>query len=213
MQQRGVLCAAAARRGLTAPRQRRLCPTQADEDKKTKEYDEVPVTMHTLKELYVFKLNQLISFERSTLNLTHELVKGAQYPEVKEALQRHESIVATQISHLEECVRRAGGQVTTVANYTVEGMLKEVGEFRGQNPSVDAFDLYRLGTLIRLGFLKVGAYRVLSRFARAMGEQTCYESLEGDLRDIEDRARMAVDTLSEVAQQVGGGRGPSMGMR
>jgi len=121
--------------------------------------------------------------------------------------------LGTQISHLEECVRNLGGQVSTVENYTIEGMLKEVGEFRRQNPSVEAFDLYRLGTLIKLGFWKVADYHILARYARVLGEQSCFSTIEGDLRDIEDNARKMVDTLSQVAQQWGGGRGPSMGMR
>jgi ferritin-like metal-binding protein YciE len=167
-----------------------------------------------LKELFIFKLNQTISFEKSMQKLTSELSSGAQYPQVKDALQRHESSLGTQISHLEECVGRVGGQVTQVENYGIEGMLKEVGEFRRQNPSVEAFDLYRLGTLIKLGFWKVADYHMLARYARALGDQTCSSTIESDLREIEDHAKKFVDTLGQVAQQWGGSHGgPSMGMR
>ena len=171
------------------------------------------MAMQNLRELFVFKLNQTISYEKSMQKLTHELASDAQMPQVKEALQRHESTLGTQISHLEECVSKLGGQVSTVENYTIEGMLKEVGEFRRQNPSVEAFDLYRLGTLIKLGFGKVGDYRVLAWYGRTLGEQSCVNIIEGDLKEIEDNAKKMVDTLGQVAQQWGGGRGPSIGMR
>ena len=172
------------------------------------------MAMENLKALFVFRLNQTISAERKMQKLTHELASQAQMPQVKDALQRHENTLSTQISHLEDCVRKVGGQPTSVENYMIEGMLKEIDEFRRQNPPVQAFDLYRLGMLIRLGFLKVADYHVLVREARALGQQDCARMLEGDLSDIEESAKRIGDTLSQAAQEwSGGGGGPSMGMR
>lgn len=171
------------------------------------------MAMENLKELFVFRLNQTISAEKSMQKLTHELASDAQRQEVKEALQRHESTLSSQISHLEDCVHKVGGQITQVENYVIEGMMKEIGEFRRTNPSVQAFDLYRLGTLLKIGFLKIADYRVMVRMASAIGARDCAQMLESDLRDMEQNAEKIADRLSQIAQQWSGGGGPSMGMR
>lgn len=171
------------------------------------------MAMENLKALFVFRLNQTISAEKSMQKLTRELASDAQRQDVKDALQRHESTLSTQISHLEECLRKVGGQPMSVENYVIEGMMKEIGEFRRTNPPVEAFDLYRLGTLIRLGFLKVADYRILVKEANALGARDCAQMLESDLREIEDNANRIVDKISQAAQQWSGGGGPSLGMR
>ena len=169
--------------------------------------------LQSLKDLFIFRLNQTLSAEKGAQQLFQELTTDARSPQVKDALERHANVIGTQISHLEQCLRTVGAQPTPVSNYVIEGMLKEVGEFKRQNPSVEAFDLYRLGTGIKLAFLKIGTYHVLMREARALGEQDCVRILEGDLREMEDRANKVVDLVTQIGQQWGGGRGPSMGMR
>lgn len=179
----------------------------------SKRWEDKAMAMENLKALFIFKLNQTISAEKSMLKLTRELASDAQRQDVKDALQRHESTLSTQISHLEDCVRKVGGQPTSVENYVIEGMMKEVGEFRRTNPPVEALDLYRLGMLLRLGFLKVADYRILVREANALGVSDCAQMLESDLREIESNADRIVDRISQAAQQWSGGGGPSLGMR
>ena len=176
-------------------------------------WEDKAMAMDNLRALFIFRLNQTISAEKSMQKLTRELASDAQRQDVKDALQRHESALSTQISHLEDCLRKSGEQPTQVENYVIEGMMKEVAEFRRTNPPVQAFDLYRLGMLIRLGFLKVADYRILVREANALGARDCAQMLEGDLREIEDNAERIADRISQAAQQWGGGGGPSMGIR
>jgi ferritin-like metal-binding protein YciE len=171
------------------------------------------MAMENLKALFVFRLNQTISVEKAMQRLSHELAGDAQQQEVKDALQRHESTLSTQISHLEDCIRKTGGQQMQVENYVIEGMIKEVGEFRRTNPPVEALDLYRFGTLIRAGFIKVADYRMLVREANALGAKDCAQMLESDLREIQDNAERITDRFSQMAQQSSGGGGPSIGMR
>ncbi|MDA8219489.1 MAG: DUF892 family protein [Dehalococcoidales bacterium] len=112
-----------------------------------------------------------------------DLLMSAMLAQQKDALQRHESTVNTQISHLQDCIRKVGGQETSVENYVIKGVLKEVDEFRRQNPPVEAFDLIctARGVLIRFGCLKSAGYRLLTRQAQALGEQDCVRTLDRDL--------------------------------
>ncbi|MDA8216055.1 MAG: DUF892 family protein [Dehalococcoidales bacterium] len=169
--------------------------------------------MTNLKALFVFRLNQTISAEKLGQQMTRELAKGAQRSEVKDALQRHESTVNTQISHLEDCMRKVGGQQREVGNYVIEGMMKEVDEFRQQNPPVEAFDIYRLGMLVRVGYLKIADYHLLVEGARALGQNDCASMLESDLHSMEENAKRLRDAVGQSAKDWSGGGGPSIGMR
>jgi ferritin-like metal-binding protein YciE len=169
----------------------------------------------TLKDLFVFRLNATHSYLTKSRNLFTELSGDAQNPKVKDLLQMHSDVLGTQISHIEQCFKYVGTSPTPVENHIVRGIIEEVGEFRRWNPTVEAFDAFRVGTILRIGLLKLADYRILVAESKALGLNDCTTILEGDLRDMESKASTIVDTLQQYDQQwsSGGGRGPSMGMR
>jgi ferritin-like metal-binding protein YciE len=169
--------------------------------------------IQTLKDLFVFRLNQTYSAEKATQDLFTQLSSDAQHPKVKELLQRHTDTVNTQMRNIEQCLSIAGSQASAVQNHVIKGMIEEVGEFRRQNPSVDAFDAYRLGVIAKLAWMKVANYRVLVAESKALGMNDCTRILENDLRDMESKTNNIIDAVQQIDQSWSGGSGPSLGMR
>jgi|GEM_PF-6885521 len=170
----------------------------------------------SLRDLFVFRLNSTHSFLTKTRNLFTDLSSDAQNPRVKDLLQKHTDTLSTQIGHIEQCFRYLGASPTPVENHIVRGMIEEVGEFRRWNPSAEAFDSFRAGTILKIGLLKLADYRILVAEAKALGESDCASILEGDLREMESRVDSVVDAIQQYDQQWSGGsggRGPSLGMR
>lgn len=169
--------------------------------------------IQTLKDLFTFRLNQTYSALKTSHELFTQLTSEAQNPKVKDLLQKHTDTVKSQMSNIEKCFTSMGTQPTIVENHGIKGLITEVGEFRRQNPSVEAFDAYRLGVIAKLIWLKVADYRVLVAESKVLGMNDCTRVLESDLRDIESKVDHIIDAVQQVDQSWSGGRGPSMGMR
>lgn len=160
--------------------------------------------METPRELFIHELSDIMSAEHIIAKLLPELAQEAQHPEVKSALQDHESETKEQIRRLEQVFKALGEQPEETTCEAAEGLRKEHESLHEENPSPEILEMANLMGAAKTEHYEIATYTALVQMARDLGEREVADLLKQNLdgeKEMERRVKALSKELGKEAKR------------
>ena len=156
--------------------------------------------METIQELLIAELKDIYSAEKQIVKALPKIIKGAQSPELKEALTGHLEVTKQQVTRLEEAFALAGEKPKVKHCKGMEGLLEEGSDCLEEEDAGPLRDLQLIGACRRVEHYEVAAYSN----AQALAQQADMEQVADLLGQTLAEEKEADETLTEVAESLYG---------
>ena len=160
--------------------------------------------METLQELLIEELKDIYSAEKQIVKALPKLVKGAQSPELKDALNEHLEVTKAQVTRLEEVFTAAGAKASAKHCKGMEGLLEEGSETLEADEAGEIRDLRMIGAAQRVEHYEIAAYGTAIAIAEQCGLQECVDLLTQTLDEEESADESLSGIAGELYEAVGG---------
>ena len=155
--------------------------------------------MTTPRELFVHELSDAMSAEQMILKMLPELQKEAQTPDVRNALQHHETETEQQVRNLQAVFQQLGEKPETTTCYAVQGLAEEHKAMHEEKPSPQILEMANLGGAAKTEHYEMAMYTGLVQMAKDLGEREAAQLLQENL----DQEKAMAKTVESLAKELG----------
>ncbi len=154
---------------------------------------------HDPRETLIGWLNDAYAMEKGLVQVLENHANDVKdRPEMYRRIAQHLEETKMHAERVRDCVKRLGGDVSTVK--TAMGAVS--GFFQGRSTGASPDELVKNALADYASeHLEIASYRALIVAARALGEQQIVQVCEGILREEEDMARWLEQGLPTVVQE------------
>ena len=145
--------------------------------------------MSTLRETFLAELSTIYSGETHLVKNMGKLAEAASDPDLKEAIETHQSETEDQVKRLEELFRELDISPKRKKCRAMEALVEEANDISGEG------DVGILAAAQRIEHYEIACYQSLIAWARALEEE---EAL-GVLEEILEEEELTNDKLTEIA--------------
>ena len=145
--------------------------------------------MSTLRETFLAELSTIYSGETHLVKNMGKLAEATSDPDLKEAIETHQSETEDQVKRLEELFRELDISPKRKKCRAMEALVEEANDIGGEG------DVGILAAAQRIEHYEIACYQSLIAWARALEEE---EAL-GVLEEILEEEELTNDKLTEIA--------------
>ncbi len=160
--------------------------------------------VQTQKELFLHELGDIYDAEQRITHILPEMVREAQDPDIKKALEQHVTETKQQIINIEQCFQVLGEKPKTSACLAIDGLRKEHENFVREQPSPEILSMYDLEATVKTEHYEIASYQGLIDAAVTMGQQQCAQLLKKNLDQEEVMAEKIVLFARQLGKQMAG---------
>jgi len=147
--------------------------------------------MSTLHDAFIAELAAMYGAETHLVKTMPKLAEAASSPDLKEALETHQSETADQVKRLEELLRELNISPKRAKCRAIEALVDEANDAasdEGADPAI-------LAAVQKIEHYEIACYNSLIAWARALNE----EEAIGVLEEILEEEELTNDKLTEIA--------------
>lgn len=152
----------------------------------------------TLDDLFVHTLRDVYYAEKQILANMPAMLAKATDPQLKTALESHESETRTQIARLERVFEMHGAPAKAVDCPAIDGILKEASELAGEVADKQVLDAGIIAAAQAVEHYEITRYGSLIAWANMLGRSDCAQVLQQTL-DEEKSTDRKLTALAEAS--------------
>lgn len=153
--------------------------------------------LNSLRELYVHEVQDVYSAEKQILQALPKMIKAAQVPELRAALEEHLAVTEGQVQRLDTILEGLGKSARSVKKCRgMEGILEEGSELLREDSTAEVLHAGIVASAQKVEHYEIASYGTLCAWARLLGESEAQELLEMTLAE-EKEADEKLSTLAE----------------
>ena len=152
--------------------------------------------MDTLQELFVEELKDLYSAEAQLLKAMPRMVKKAQHPELKKAIETHMKETEVQIERLDQVFENLGEKAKGKKCLAMEGLVNEAKEHMAEDMDADVMDAALIGMAQKIEHYEIAGYGTARTYAKLLGNKDVARLLQQTL-DEEGKTDKLLTQLAE----------------
>ncbi len=135
----------------------------------------------TLQELFVDEVRDLYSAEAQLLKAMPKMVKKAQHPELKKAIETHMRETQGQIDRLDQVFQILGEKAKGKKCLAMEGLLNEAKEHMSEDMDDDVMDAALIGMAQKIEHYEIAGYGTAAHLAEGLGLTEVHQLLSKTL--------------------------------
>lgn len=140
-------------------------------------------TMTEPRELFVHELRDVYYAEQQLVQKLPVLIREAGDRELASGLRKHLAETKSHVRNLEKVFGQLGERARGERCPGIEGISAEHDRFmRAEKPAAAVRDLFLTGAAARAEHYEIAAYTGLIAMARGLGERSCVELLDANLK-------------------------------
>jgi ferritin-like metal-binding protein YciE len=150
----------------------------------------------SLHELFVEELKDLYSAENQLLKAMPKMVKKAQHPQLKKAIETHMRETEGQIKRLDQIFDDLGEKAKGKKCVAMEGLINEAKEHMSEDMEADVMDAALIGMAQKIEHYEIAGYGTARTYARLLGNKDVAKLLQQTL-DEEGKTDKLLTQLAE----------------
>jgi ferritin-like metal-binding protein YciE len=155
--------------------------------------------LHTLEELFVHELKDLLSAEKQLVKALPKMAKGANSPRLRSAFDDHLVQTKEHVDRIEEIFGQLGKSPRAETCEAMKGLLEEGGELLKEEGELAIKDAALIGAAQRVEHYEIAAYGTARTFAELLGLSEAVDLLQQTLdEEKETDAKLSKLCLSEL---------------
>lgn len=154
--------------------------------------------LNALKDLLAHELQDLHSAEQQLTEALPKMVKAANSPELKAALEEHLAQTQTQLDRVTTLLERLELKPGRVKCAGMAGIVKEGSDILGEDGNPSVKDAAIIGAAQRVEHYEMAGYGTARTLAQTLG----LDDVADVLQLILDEEKAADEKLTEIAEQI-----------
>ena len=151
--------------------------------------------LNSLRDLFIDELRDLYDAETQITEALPKLIKKAEYPELKSALEEHLEVTRGQIQRLEQIFNSLGEKPTGETCKGMKGLIKEGDDMASRDGVPSVIDAAIISSAQRVEHYEIAGYGTVRTYAELLGETEFANLLQQTL----DEEKEADQTLNQIA--------------
>ena len=151
--------------------------------------------LDNLRKLYINQLEHLHSAETQITEALPKMIEAATDPQLKQALETHLRETETQVTRLDEILKRSKGSVDSKKCKSMAALLSEGEDVIKDATDTAVRDAGIIGAAQKVEHCEIAAYGTVRTFAEILGEQAQADLLDQTL----DEEKHADEVLTEIS--------------
>jgi ferritin-like metal-binding protein YciE len=152
--------------------------------------------LDSLQKLYQDSLKDLHSMERQIIQALPKMVKAAEEPKLKAALEEHLEVTQAQLARLDEIFADLGTRGQGKKCKGMEGILDEGKELLEKDSEAAVLDAAIIAAAQHVEHYEMAGYGTAVAYARLLGEKKAMKLLAASLEE-EKKADLELTDLAE----------------
>ena len=150
----------------------------------------------TFEKLFVDELRDMYSAEKQLVKALPKMAKGANSPELREALESHLDVTKEQVKRLDEIFKELGHSSSGKTCKGMAGIIEEGQSVLDEDYDEEVMDAGIIMAAQKVEHYEIASYGTLRAFAETRGDRRVAEILDEILREEKD----ADLTLTRIAR-------------
>lgn len=139
--------------------------------------------LHTLQDLLVHELKDLLSAEKQLVKALPKMAKAATSDSLRNALTEHLEETKTHVTRLEQAFESIGVSARGVTCDAMAGLLAEGAKLLEEDASPEVLDAAIIGASQRVEHYEMAAYGCAREYADQLGESDIVALLDATLEE------------------------------
>lgn len=157
------------------------------------------MSMSDPRKLFLHELQDVYYAEQQILRKLPVLIDEAEDRELAGGLKKHLGETKQQVQNLEKVFQELGEQAQGEKCPGIDGIAAEHDQFmREEKPSAEVRDMFLTGAAARTEHYEIAAYTGLVSMARGLGERSCVDLLQENLK----QEKEALKTVESIGRRM-----------
>ncbi len=156
------------------------------------------MAMKSLEDLFTHFLKDMYYAERQILKALPGMMRKADSPELKEALEQHREETEQQVENLEKVFELVGIRPRGVTCQAMDGIIEEAKEIISEADNGQTRDAGMIGAAQAVEHYEITRYGTMIAWARQLGMKDAVKLLEQNLK----QERATDEKLTKLAESI-----------